>query len=307
VVNAMVFSEADMGAKPGRAILFASYEERSTKVASVLATAGYDGHSYVLYCHDLGCDQTRHNAEAIVSMLPGRSELVRVSYHDPAAVIGVARSLDVGEDDLVDVSCFNRGNLFPFLWAASEGGKRDVECMCAYCAPEHYGTWLSRDYERPANIIGYGGSFGFSSDRLLVCLVGYESERALEVIRACEPSRVILGVGTIPTRDEFLDRNRQAVREVLGSAMYEVVELNVADPESCRVELDRIANETSAGAAVGFAPFSTKLSCLSVWAVWMQHPEVRVWNAQPRAYNILDYSRGSAEPRFFRVQARAAS
>jgi len=299
----MRFDEISINSRVEMAVLFASYEARCVEVARALAKSGYHGEVRVYFCQDLLCDATRRNLATIESAF-GRSVMaVPVSYVDPLPMVRSTTETQWSRSVLIDVTCFNRGNLFPFLWASGLGIRSYPEVTFAYTAPREYGTWLSREYEPPTNLLGFPGSSVFAEDRVLICLVGFETDRALSVIRAVEPSRVILTVGTIPTRAEFVARNRHAVEQVHGSAQYEIREIDVSHPGRSLTGLMEITDKIPSESAVHCAPFSTKLSCLGLWGLWLaRHQMVRVWNAQPRMYNLRDYSKGGTSPRYFRLE-----
>jgi hypothetical protein len=283
------------------AILFASYEERCANVAGDLITSGFRGEVHILYCEDLPKESIKPKLHHLKSLFTHRIKMVPVLFRNPIPAIHAARKFDWEMPVLLDVSCFNRGNLFPFLWASALGIDVHPEISFAYSAPRSYGDWLSADYEEPKNIVGFSGGLEFARDRVLICAVGYETGRAIAVIRAAEPSRVILTVGTIPTLEEFCERNLKTVDEVHGSRAYEVHEIDVSDPSACKRDLESLTANFIDGTEVSFAPFSTKLSCLAIWALWLKDSSIRLWNAQPGLYNLLDYSKGSTKPRYFRV------
>jgi hypothetical protein len=199
---------------------------------------------------------------------------------------------------IVDATCFNRENLFAFLWATRTGVHYFPEIVFSYTAPGSYGTWLSARYGPAHNIIGFAGASTGGAGRHLICCVGFESERANRVIQALEPSSVTLALGTKPTREEFLQRNRTAVIEVVGSSRFEVREINVVDPQECLDNLRALALEHSSD-AIHIAPFNTKLSCLAIYGLWLENKQIRIWNAQPGSYNLADYSKGVGAARFF--------
>ncbi len=283
-------------------ILFASYEERSVCIAHELAKLGYGGSVKVFYCEDLSTPQIQDNLGTIESILSRNVQKIPVSYNNPIPMVKAAREMPRSDSILIDISCFNRGNLFPFLWSSGLGRECFINITFAYSPPENYGDWLSRDYEDPCNIIGFAGGLDFPKDRFLVCVVGYEVERALKVIAAAEPSQVFLTVGSKPTRVEFYERNRTAVERVLGSNNFEIQEIDVSDPNATLKDLCDIIKNITPGTAIDIAPFSTKLSCLGIWALWMQNKNIRIWNAQPKTYNLLNYSKGSTPPRYFSVE-----
>lgn len=298
----MKFSEVQPNyVEASTAILFASYEERCMTVPRALRDAGFHGEAAVFHCEDLPNQSTSRNLSEIVSQCGFSARPVPVSFRDPVRIIRALTTIDLKGPLLVDVSCFNRSNLFPFLWASGLGKTGRDPVWFSYSAPGKYGPWFTREYDKPTNMLGFPGGLHFPETRVLLCAVGYETPRVLEVIKAAEPSRVILLLGTRPTRKEFEERNRQAVREVHGSTGFEIRQMDVSHPDNCLADLDTILTELGRPTGIHFAPFSTKLSCLAMWALWLTDPSIRIWNAQPKEYNILDYSKGSASPRYFRV------
>jgi len=283
------------------AILFASYERRSITVAKNLYDSGFRGNVNVLFCEDLPPKRIKSYLDEIIHFFGNRTKMVPVSYHNPIPAIEAARNLNWTPYMLIDASCFNRGNLFPFLWSSQLGRLFTSDVTFAYSAPESYGDWLSADYGDPRNIVGFSGGLEFGRDRVLICIVGFEATRALAVIQSVEPSKVILTVGTIPTREQFCARNQHTVEELHGSKNYEIRNINVSDPGACMKDLKEILEEFPPETEISFAPFSTKLSCLAIWALWLENTKIRVWNAQPKTYNLLNYSKGSLAPRYFRV------
>lgn len=293
------FSQLEM------AVLFASYEERSTRIARDLLASGFEGVVHVLFCDDLPLERIKPSLDEISRLFMSKVKILPVSYNNPIPAIQAARNLDWHGTTLIDISCFNRGNLFPFLWASGLGKDYQPAVTFAYSAPTNYGNWLSADYDEPRNIIGFAGGLEFSRDRILVCVVGFEAGRANAVIQAAEPSKVILTVGTIPTREQFCERNERTVEEVHGSKNYEIREIDVSDPNASMENLGNIIKDFPDGTEINFAPFSTKLSCLGIWALWLHDNRIRIWNAQPKTYNLLNYSKGSMTPRYFRVDWKA--
>jgi hypothetical protein len=283
------------------AVLFASYEDRCLRIPRELSAAGYSGQVVVFYCDDLPSAAIKTNLDAIRALFPNSSTLRPVSFRDSSRIINAARTTNWSQCAIIDISCFNRENLFPFLWAVRLGIDIFPSWVFGYSAPEKYGSWLSRDYEPAHNIIGFSGGLAFSGKRHLIAVVGYESDRALKVIRALEPSSVTLAIGTVPTKAEFLLRNREAVREVLGSSNFELREVDVSHPERSADTLLKIVEDFRTENSLHFAPFSTKLSCLAIYALWQRDRGIRIWNAQPQIYNVLDYTKGSCAPRFFEV------
>lgn len=283
------------------AVLFASYESRCLRVAKQLAESEFDGEVLIFYCDDIKSGLVYENLIQFDKVLGGKCKKIPISFVNPEPVITAARKIGSRNSLLIDVTCFNRENLFPFLWASRIGIDVCPSLQFAYTAPQKYGSWLSRDYHMAHNLLGFGGGFISGGNRNLMCLVGYEANRALAVIETAEPSSVILALGSIPTRSEFDKRNRTSVLEVLGSNNFRIEQINVTDPQICLNDLSRILKAQHPAASFHIAPFNTKLSCVAVYALWLKNPSIRIWNALPERYNVRGYSKGDTDPRYFNV------
>jgi hypothetical protein len=283
------------------ALLFASYESRSVKAGALLAEKGFRGRVYVLYCDDVKSTSTENNVQFLSDLFGAQCRVLPVSYCNPTQIIVQTKQLDDVNSLFIDTSAFTRENLFAFLWARKFGVDRFPNIVFGYTAPDEYGDWLSSDYGRAHNIVGFGGTAESSAKRHLICCVGYESDRALAVIEALEPSKVTLVFGSTPTRQEFLARNKDVVTEVLGNSNFDVREIDVKNPKKCLSDLKEIKSASGTGVSVHIAPFNTKLSCLSVFALWLEDHSIRVWNALPNIYNIHNYSSGATMPECFGV------
>ena len=282
-------------------ILFVSHEERSIKLAKYIRNSKPFRKIYTLYNTDLVTSEVENNMRYIQNKFSKKCSLIPVSLESPIPIIRAARKLNLDGKNIIDITGFNRGNLFPFLWATLIGKTKFPELTFAYTTPKKYGTWLTRDYDQPKNLIGYSGDLEFAQDRFLICLVGYEIERAINVIKAAEPSKVILTVGTIPTKREFYERNLETIKIIHGHQPHEICEIDVSDPQQGYEDLFNIYDKIDNRTALHIAPFNTKLSCLSVWSLWLRDDSIRIWNSQPVTYNLKSYSKGTESVRFFMV------
>lgn len=278
--------------------LFVSFEDRCTRIAQELAACHFGGRVIAFYCEDTSVSAVESNRAIVQELFPETCEWVPVNYRNSLAMVVKARDLQLPESLLIDLSCFHRENLFSFLWATQMGRDFKPSITFGYVSPEGYGSWLSAEYEKARNILGYSGGDELKQNRHLICCVGFESERVIKVIEALEPSSVTIAVGTTPTRDEFLRRNEAAVRQVVGSSNYEIQEINVVDPAAAQNDLMRIVESAPLSASIHCAPFNTKLSCIALFSVWLQRNDIRIWNVQPQTYNAL-YSHGSHPARYF--------
>jgi hypothetical protein len=297
----MRFTEINRADLPkfDESIYFASYEDRCVAVALDQAD-GKTGSASILHCEDIPSPQMAANLLRLQEICGDQGTSCRVSSTDPRPIIEFSMGLASIPAVLVDVTCFTRANLLTLLWAWDANHTDDQQIVFSYCPPDHYGPWLSRDFGTPHNIVGFSGPAAFARDRTLVCLVGFDSDRAWELIRYLEPTRVVLGVGT-PTRAEFESQNRDAIAEVLSHCDAQIVEIPVTDPSRTQEVLDALIAAEKSDDCVHVAPFNNKLSCLAAFSVWQKHPAIRMWNVLPAGYNYKGYSVGHRQPRYFRA------
>jgi hypothetical protein len=282
-------------------ILFASYEQRCRVIARELAQHGYRGRVSILFCEDALSVEVEQTMRELTRLLP-QGEQVPVSVSDPRPIVDFGARLKESGAVLLDVTSFTRGNLFALLWAWGLGIDREPDVTIGYCPAASYGNWLSREFERPHNIVGFGGSARFQTERNLICLVGFDGDRAWTLVDYLEPSRVILCLGTNPSRLEFVERNKAAVGFVTGQQGGEIIELPVGDPNATLLALERVVVGIGASDTVHIGPFNNKLSCLATYACWLEHRDIRIWNVVPRTYNFLGYSEGSGDHRLFSIE-----
>jgi hypothetical protein len=294
--------EATIDPRAETAILFASYEERCVRVAQDLSSSTFDGQALIFYNQDSTSERVLKNLDRIEALLNRSCQRMPVSVRDPEAMLTAVAATCIPSSLFVDITCFNRENLFPFLWGCRLGIDIFPSVQFGYSAPAKYGTWLSRDYLAPHNIVGFGGALEFSRERALICIVGYEAKRAIAVIQSSEPSSITLVTGSIPNAKEFAEQNYAVVLAAAGSSNFEIREINVIDPQRSLEDLTAIVGEKAKDAALHIAPFNTKLSCLAVYALWLENQDIRIWNSLPEVYNIRGYSRGHTQPRYFRAQ-----
>jgi len=288
--------------KLDRLIFFASYEKRCLQVAREMSDSHVDNPVLVFYCADISSPERDDNLAEISGLFPGRVTQVPVSYKGPTKMIEFAGKLKWPGSTLVDVSCFNRANLFSFLWASRLGLGVEPELTLSYSEPESYGTWLTADYKRADNFIGFGGEVEFAANRHLICLLGLEGDRALEIINSVEPSSLTIVVGTTKPRAEQISRNRESFWRELGTMDHDIRIIDVKNPAACLVGLQEIVNELPKETSIHIAPLSTKPSCLAAYGLWLQNRAIRLWNAQPETYNLLDYSKGMKPGRYYRAR-----
>jgi hypothetical protein len=296
----MRFHQVDASSlTPSELHLFVSYEERTVGVASQLERASSLERVMGFYCDDRPSARLSENMGRLKGLFGDRFTPVPVSWSDPTPILRAVSSGKAARSVVVDITCFTRENLFAYLWSSRCGRGAESAFVFGYTPARSYGPWLSRDFGVAHNMVGFGGSPIFANRRDLICLVGFESDRARALIKELEPSSVLLAVGTNPTKEEFDQRNRVEITAVMGWEGYDICEIGVGNPQQTLDDLRAIVRQRDLSGSLHLAPFNTKVSCLGVFGLWLEMPQMRVWNVQPATYNVRGYSTGSEVSRFY--------
>lgn len=197
---------------------------------------------------------------------------------------------------LVDASTFtHEGLLILFYLLQNQFASADV-CY-AYSPAREYSLgepverkWLSRGLAGVRSVLGYSGFFYPSRKLHLIILMGYEHERAIELIRYFEPARLSLGFSgssDLAAKADLQRYVRTRVREVFGNALE--FSFPVTDPEGTRVELERhIAS--AADMNILIAPLSSKMSTIGAALTAFDYSAIQLCYPEAIAYNYRNYS-----------------
>lgn len=281
-------------------VLFASFESRGVAVARELASAGYRGPVHALYCADAKSESVSDQLATFNSLFPGNVLEHGMSVLDPRPALDFGQFLSRYSSPLVDVTCFTRENLFALLRGWELGISSFPGVVFGYTAATDYGAWLCRDFRIPHNIVGYAGLTDLSSSRPLVCVVGFDADRAQQLIQHLEPTGVTIVLGGNPSREQFEKRNRKAIELLVGQGDFAITQIDVSSPQTATSQLLAILEQVDDPTrTTHLAPFNNKLSCLAVFACWLQRRNIRVWNALPTSYNLSNYSSGAELSKWF--------
>lgn len=152
--------------------------------------------------------------------------------------------------------------------------------------------WLSKGLKQVRTVLGYPGILSPSKRSHLIVLVGFEDERAVELIRECEPSMVSLGKGdaseegTAPHQEAntySFNRIKHLVGEVncFEFKAYDAVATMTALREQAQLHAD---------CNVTIAPMNTKISTLGAALLALEDERIQLCYAPPNIYNASKYS-----------------
>jgi hypothetical protein len=165
--------------------------------------------------------------------------------------------------------------------------------------------WLSRGVSDVRPVLGYAGEFVPWRPLHLILLGGFESDRALELIRTLEPTHISLGFARGGEHNDEFDvlarRNVDQIKAICGGANE--FAFDPYDPASARLGIGERARAI-AGVNVAVAPMSTKLSTIGAALAATEDESIQLCYPQAVLYNYRRYSRPSDSAFLVELKAR---
>lgn len=286
----------------------ASFEPRSTTISDNLPD-DYTAKLGIIYYNreltNLAPDKLSQSKDRLRERLGDYCQEIRMvegSIEDPIFQLEELRSslnyannyIESIDSVTVDITTFNRESLL-ILFNLLNSWHPKVELDVLYVSPREYGEWLSRGYKTIRNVLGFTGIHSSDRSMALVVLSGFERDRTYKIVEELEPAVVYLGIGEVPTKDKFLDRNRQH-QEIIKNRQ-DTIEFGFPanDIDLSRDSVNERVSENIDGFDIVLAPMSTKLSTIGCWKVARNFPRSQVIYALPDEYNYENYSTGSGD------------
>lgn len=165
--------------------------------------------------------------------------------------------------------------------------------------------WLSRGVANVRPVLGYSGEFVPWRPLHLILLGGFESDRALELIRTLEPARISLGLARGGKHnnefDALAEQNIEQITAIYGGA--DEFSFDPYSPDAARAAIQARAT-ASPGFNVAVAPMSTKLSTIGAAIAATQDHSIQLCYPQAVLYNYRRYSRPSDSVYVVQFQAQ---
>lgn len=246
------------------------------------------------------------NLQWFGDVLGGRFQCLDVFSHDPVStLLNVDQALsNVFQSELrsvvVDITTFTRESLIMLIQMLGKLRRSDTEITFVYATARQYSfgseneskRWLSSGIRDIRPVLGFSGLMRPSRDTHMIVMVGFEDERALELIRACEPTFVSLGVcdPSQPGTESHQTTNERRLSRLL-SVLPDVRKFRflgydaVATTEAlaAQIEMFRDCN-------VVIAPMNTKISTVGAALLALRDESVQLCYAAPYSYNFDHYS-----------------
>lgn len=196
---------------------------------------------------------------------------------------------------IVDVSSFRREELLILLRIFSLHCADCLDATILYVkADEMSRDWLTRSVAHCRSVIGFSGDMSLSAKTHLVIMLGFEVERAREIIETYEPDQLTIGIGREgeSINSELYQRNVQFLNTM--NSMYDNsfdrFDFSLIDPCVTAEDLSqaiKVNEETN----IIIAPLNNKISTLGAGIFAIKNPSVQLCYSQVTEYNESDYSK----------------
>lgn len=149
-------------------------------------------------------------------------------------------------------------------------------------------NYFTKGSIKTGEIPSYSGSKDLSKKKALIVLLGFEGERAVEVVRAVE-SDITIPINGFPAyRPEFKDISIVSNEELLWeSEIFKNLDYAPAnDPFETKKVLEKIYSQYSDRYNISVAPLGTKPMALGSCLFALQHKDCRIIYPYPTEYNL---------------------
>ncbi|KDE41404.1 hypothetical protein ADINL_0084 [Nitrincola lacisaponensis] len=204
---------------------------------------------------------------------------------------------------LIDITTFTHETV-AFFTSMIKLYKLESKVRFAYAGASSYMTsneerdwWLSRGVKDIRSILGFPGVIRPSQGSHLIILVGFEIERAKELIIQYEPSSISLGIGTDAYSQDFFEKNNwyrnqiQSFIETVNTTIKNVskFEFSCSDPISAKNSILAEANKFN-NFNITLAPMNTKVSTIAAASAALENEDLKLCYVEPLEYNRTYYS-----------------
>lgn len=254
-----------------------------------------------------GSELIHQNTRKLCDLFGCKTRVLSIDYQNPIEIADafyseIKRSpFGRKANVLVDITTFTHETLMIFLKIIIIK-KSQVKVTCIYTNAADYcpnselsRKWLSRGCKNLHSVLGYSGLLFPSQKDRLVVIVGYEHNRAADVISALEPNSLTLVYGS--PNNATTEKNKEANKlysDLVQQMSFnfdaiECVEIPCDDPDRTAEILCNLY-EFHSDENIIVIPMNNKLSTIGVAKSIMLNDSVQACYAPAVIYNESDYS-----------------
>lgn len=280
-----------------------SAEERSLRATDLLRKAGTKVDQNIVFCFEevisrIGVPQKDfldNYSLTSSGMVPVRCNLFGIengikSFYD---IFRSKPNVLKGKKILIDISTFIKPYFYCLLKLLIQVCSL-TEVYVTYTEPESYGKPLqehvtfTRGLDRVGEIPAFNGFIDIDKKNMLIIMLGFEGQRALEVLRSVQPDKTLAINGFPAYRPEFKDvsliSNTLVIRE--GECFPELQYSSASDPFETYRTLAKLHKDWSNYYNFSIAPLGTKPMALGACLFALQCADTRLIYAYPQGYEL---------------------
>lgn len=281
-------------------LVFASFETRTAVASSGLAH-GQALNTVLFYTE--GCQAIVSDNLAELQKLHPNSRAVAVNASNSIAITDkfideISRAVKDKPNKctaVVDATTFTRESLLILLRVLREFSSYIGSCTFLYTPAKSMSLdWLSKGVIDYRPIIGYLGEFSPVKKLHLVLMMGFEIDRARNIVMKYEPDLISIGVGSQvgSINNELYEKNKRFADELQITLGVNVgrFEFSLTEPYATKKLIMEYLEKFGDEYNTVIAPLNNKLSTLGAGLFAIDNTGVQLCYAQPELYNIENYS-----------------
>lgn len=297
-------------------ICSASFESRTISIPSKLKRKKF--RSVIIVENCMGSNLIKENSQKISELFGNKAIQLKVDYSNSLSVAdeitkAINSSPNKKLDIIVDITTFTHEILLICLKVLLLNNRvQTITCLYVnaseYCpGVELKNKWLSQGCENIHSVLGYPGMLFPSQKNHLVVIVGYEYNRAFELISVLEPNSITLVYGEV--NEAITDKDREAnsvFKQLIEQMAFEftnIESLNLPcnDPEKISKGLQELYAQHENDNII-VVPMNNKMSTVGVALSVKNNERVQICYAPAVMYNELNYSSPGSDCYIFKIK-----
>ena len=256
------------------------------------------------------------NRQKLLSHFKDKGQEISLSHSNPCntadRIIDALTSYTSGHQNiLIDITTFTHESLLILIKALEQSKQHHQKLLLIYTCADAYTNAkeitrnLSYDLIELRSVMGYMGEIKPAMPLHLIIMIGFEYERAQQVIEAYEPDKISIGHGS-STESISSDLHELNVKfkdkliSIYTENVLEEFEHSLVDPFKVVDELKSIIDQNTKYNTV-IAPLNNKISTVGAGLLAIKRPEIQICYTQMRNYNVENYSEASSECYAFKL------
>ena len=156
--------------------------------------------------------------------------------------------------------------------------------------------WLSRGIKEVRSVLGYAGDIKPLNKTVMIIMVGYECERAWQVIDSISPEELIITYNDASGSTDQTSGDASLVHANLLkdlAAYYQNVKQYMIpsnNPFDTKKELEKVLSKIEPDVNIIIAPMNNKLATFGAGLVALDRPDIQLCYAPATYYNTSSYS-----------------